>query len=184
MFQTEKEQAEFMQAEYDLFAPTFKDNKPMLKVLRKVLLGIDVTPAEREMFRLIPASIIDRISTYLLPTVTGDEGLQLVNDFWLQFNLKERSEFQVKLDIQFLPLVLNFFEGSIQRLNGNKGDLAISDIGYSKTKTADENIMSVIARNTILATVEGLLTTIHHKANSKPMTEDEIKSKAKANSSR
>ncbi len=184
MFQTEKEQAEFMQAEYELFAPTFKDNKPMLKVLRKVLLGIDTTPAEKEIFKLIPKNIIERISTYLLPTVTGDEGLQIVNDFWLQFNLKERSEFQVKLDIQFLPVVLDFFDSSISRLNGGKGDLTISDIGYSKAKTSDENIVSVIARNTILATVEGLLTTIHHKANTKPMTEEDIKLKTKANSSK
>lgn len=184
MFQTEKEQAEFMQAEYDLFAPTFKDNKPLLKALRKLLLGIENTPTEKELLKLIPKEVIDRASTYLLPTVTGDEGLQMVNDFWLQFNLKERSEFQVKLDIQFLPLVLNFFESSIARLNGGKGDLNISDIGYSKAKTSDENIVSVIARNTILATVEGLLTAIHHKANTKPMTEEDIKLKTKANSSK
>jgi len=184
MFQTEKEQAEFMQAEYDLFAPTFKENKPMLKVLRKVILGIDITPAEKELFKLIPTAIIDKIETLLLPKVTGDEDLHGVNDFWFQFNLKERTEYQVQKDIEYLPLILDFFGSSVSRLKGEKTNLTISDVEYSKTKSKEENITNVIARNIILATTEGLITTIYQKANSKPLTEEDIKLKTKANSSK
>ncbi len=184
MFQTEKEQAEIMQKEYDLFAPTFKDNKPMLKVLRKVTLGIEITPAEKELLKLIPAEVIDRVESYLIPTVNGDEDLHMVNDFWFQFNLKDRSQFQAEMDIRYLPLILNFFNSSIERLRGGKGEVKISDINYSKDATTENNIINVIARNIILATIEGMLTTIYHKANNKPLTEDEIKLKTKANSSK
>lgn len=184
MFQTEKEQAEFMQAEYDLFAPTFKENKPMLKALRKVLLGIAITPSEKELLKLIPKEVNDKVAKYLLPTVTGDEDIQMVNDFWFQFNLKERSQYQVEKDIEYLPLILNFFNSSIARLNGEKGDVSISDVVYSKDVNKETNITNVIARNVILATVEGLITTIYHKANNKPLTAEEIKTKTKQNSTK
>lgn len=184
MFQTEKEQAELMQADYDLFAPTFKDNKPILKIIRKVCLGIEITPAEKELLKLVPKAIIDKIETYLLPTVTGDEELHMVNDFWFQFNLKERTQYQVEKDIQYLPFILNFFKSSVERLRGGKGEIKISDVNYSNEYDTDKNITTVISRNVILATIEGMLTTLYHKGNNKPLTEDEIKLKTKANSSK
>jgi hypothetical protein len=184
MFQSEKEQAEMMQADYDLFAPTFKDNKPMLKALRKVLLGIENTQSEKELLKLIPKEVNKKVATYLLPTVTGDEELQMVNDFWFQFNLKERSQYQVEKDIEYLPIILDFFASSISRLNTGKGTIAISDIVYSKDADKETNIIKVIARNVILATVEGLITTIHHKANNKPLSAEELKLKTKQNSTK
>lgn len=184
MFQTEKEQAEFLQAEYDLFAPTFKDNKPILKALRKAILGIELTSPQKELLKLIPKEVINRIEALLLPSVTGDEDLHMVNDFWFQFNLKERTEYQVRIDIQYLPLVLKFFTSSVDRLKGGKGELSISDMEYSYEKTSDENVVDVIARNIILATTEGMITTIYQKANNKPLSEEEIKLKTKANSSK
>jgi hypothetical protein len=183
MFQTEKEQAEFMQAEYDLFAPTFKDNKPILKVLRKAILGIELSPTEKELFKLVPSTIIDKMETYLLPKVTGNEELHMVNDFWFQFNLKERSQYQVEMDILYLPIVLNFFENAVKRLRGEKINQTIADVQYSYTADKDTNITSVIARNVILATAEGMLATIYHKANNAPLTEEQIKNRNKANSS-
>lgn len=184
MFQTAKEQAELMQKEYDIFAPTFKDNKPILKVIRKVCLGIDTTPSEKELLKLIPKEVIDRIESYLIPIVTGDEELHGVNDFWFQFNLKERSQYQVEKDIQYLPFILNFFESSVDRLRGGKGEIKISDVNYSKEYDTDKNIVSVISRNVILATIEGMLTALYHKGNNKPLTEEEIKATTKANSSK
>lgn len=184
MFQTEKEQAEFLQAEYDLFAPTFKDNKVMLKALRKAILGIELTSAQKELLKLIPKEVIDRIESLLLPKVTGDEDLHMVNDFWFQFNLKERTQFQVDIDIRYLPIIIDFFESAVLRLRGDKGILSISDVEYSKTETTEKNIINVIARNIILATTEGMITNIYQKANNKPLTEEEIKLKTKANSSK
>lgn len=184
MFQTEKEQADLAQAEYDLFAPIFKDNKPMLKVLRKAILGIDLSPAEKELLKLIPSTIVDKLESYLLPTVTGDEELHMVNDFWFQFNLKERTQYQAEMDMSYLPFILDFFKSSIKRLRGDKGEIVISDVNYSKEYDIPKNIQTVIARNIILATTEGMLTTIYHKGNNKPLTEEDIKLKNKANSSK
>jgi hypothetical protein len=184
MFQTPEELAQIAQEEYDLFMPVFKDNKPMIKALRKTLLGIDVTPQEKELIKLIPEEVENRISKLLLPIVNGNEDIHFVNDFWFQFNLKDRSEFQVNIDIEYLPLVLNLFESGLQRLKGKKGELSISDMTYSKTESKEKNIINTIARNVVLATIEGTLASIYHKANNKPLTVDQIKERQKQNSSK
>jgi hypothetical protein len=181
---TPEEQADFMQKEYDLFSPAFKDNKILLKVLRKIILGIELSDTEKELSTQIPQIVKDRIASLLLPTVTGDEEIHAVNDFWFQFNLKERSEYQVNKDIEYLPIVWEFFNSAIERLNGNKTDISIKDLQYSKSKTKDENIVNVIARNIILATTESLVATISVKANSKPLTPEDIQKAQKQNSSR
>lgn len=181
---TPEEQADFLQREYDLFSPVFKDNKILIKVLRKVLLGIELSPTEQDLTKQIPQIVKDRIASLLLPTVTGDEDFHQVNDFWFQFNLKERSEYQVNVDIQYLPLVWEFFTGAVDRLNGKDSDMTIKDLQYSKSKTKDENIVNVIARNIILATTESLVSSVYNKANNKPLTKDEIKEAQKKNSTR
>jgi hypothetical protein len=184
MFQTAEEQAVFMQKEYDLFSPTFKDNKILIKVLRKWLLGIELSPTEVDLTKQIPQAVKDRIASLLLPSVNGDEEIHQVNDFWFQFNLKERSEYQVKVDIEYLPLVQDFFTNAIARLNGESAELTIKDLQYSKSVSKDQNIVNVIARNIILATTESLVSTIYTKANSKPLTEQEIKNAQIKNSTR
>lgn len=184
MFQTPEEQAEFIQAEYDLLSPVFKDNKILLKVLRKAILGIELSPTEQDLIIQIPQIVINRIAILLLPRVTGDEDMHSVNDFWFQFNLKERTEYQVSKDIEYLPLIQEFFTDAILRLNGGKGTMKISDIEYSKTVSKDQNIVNVIARNIILATTEGLLSTLYVKANNKPLTVEQIKASQKQNSSK
>lgn len=184
MFQTAEEQAEFIQAEYDLLSPVFKDNKILLKVLRKMILGLELTPTEEDLIKQIPQIVINRIASLLLPKVTGDEDLHSVNDFWFQFNLKERSEYQVQVDIEYLPLVQDFFIHAVARLNGKEGAMKISDIEYSKSVSKEQNIVNVIARNIILATTEGLLSTLYAKANNKPLTVAELKEAQKKNSSR
>ena len=107
-----------------------------------------------------------------------------VNDFWFQFNLKERTEYQVKIDIEYLPLIQDFFTDSVARLNGQESTLKISDIEYSKAVSKEQNIVNVIARNIILATTEGLLATLYTKANNKPLTVEQIKASQKQNSTR
>lgn len=184
MFQTPEEQAEFIQAEYDLLSPVFKDNKILLKVLRKAILGIDLSPTEKDLIKQIPQIVINRIASLLLPKVTGDEEMHSVNDFWFQFNLKERSEYQVKIDIEYLPLIQDFFTDAIARLNGKEATLKISDIEYSKSVSKEQNIVNVIARNIILATTEGLLATLYTKANNKPLTVEELKKAQTKNSTR
>jgi hypothetical protein len=184
MFQTPEEQAEFIQAEYDLLSPVFKDNKVLLKVVRKVILGIELLPTEKDLIKQVPQTVVDRIASFLLPKVTGEEEMHSVNDFWFQFNLKERTEYQVKIDIEYLPLVQEFFTDSIARLNGQEGKIKISDIEYSKSVSKEQNIVNVIARNIILATTEGLLSTIYSKANTKPLTAEDLKKAQKQNSTR
>lgn len=184
MFQTPEEQADFIQAEYDLLSPVFKDNKILLKVLRKVILGIDLSPTEKDLIKQIPQIVINRIASLLLPRVTGDEEMHSVNDFWFQFNLKERTEYQVKIDIEYLPLIQDFFTDAVARLNGNEATMKIADIEYSKHVSKEQNIVNVIARNIILATTEGLLSTLYAKANNKPLTVEELKKAQKQNSTR
>ena len=184
MFQTPEEQAEFIQAEYDLLSPVFKDNRILLKVVRKVILGIDLSPTEQDLIKLVPQIVVNRIASFLLPKVTGEEEMHSVNDFWFQFNLKERTEYQVKIDIEYLPLIQDFFIDSVARLNGQEAKLKISDIEYSKAVSKEQNIVNVIARNIILATTEGLLATLYTKANNKPLTVEQIKTAQKQNSTR
>lgn len=184
MFQTPEEQAEFIQAEYDLLAPVFKDNRTLLKVLRKAILGIELSATEGELIKQIPQAVINRVASLLLPKVTGDEDMHSVNDFWFQFNLKERSEYQVKIDIEYLPLIQDFFTDSVARLNGKEATMTISSIEYSKAVSKEQNIVNVIARNIIFATTEGLLATLYAKANNKPLTAEELKDAQKKNSTR
>lgn len=184
MFQTPEEQAEFIQAEYDLLSPVFKDNKILLKVLRKAILGIELSPTEQDLIKQIPQIVVNRIASLLLPKVTGDEDMHSVNDFWFQFNLKERTEYQVSKDIEYLPLIQEFFTDAIARLNGKEASMKISDIEYSKNVSKEQNIVNVIARNIILATTEGLLSTLYVKANNKPLTAEQIKASQKQNSSK
>lgn len=186
MYQTAEEQALFMQSEYDLFAPTFKDNKVLTKVLRKWILGLTLSETEVELAKQIPKNVKDRIANLLLPSVNGDEEIHGVNDFWFQFNLKDRSEYQVNIDIQYLPLVQNFFIDAIDRLNerGSDKSMTIADLQFSPLASKDENIVNVIARNIILATNESLISAIYTKANNKPLTEKEIKDAQSKNSTR
>jgi hypothetical protein len=184
MNETAKDQAEFLQEQYDLFSPTFKDNKILIKVLRKAILGIELSPTEKDLLKTIPQSVIDAVEHRLVHKVTGDEDIYKVNDFWFQFNLKERSEFQVDIDITYLPIVLEFFENSIKRINGKESTLSISDLEYSKSKTNKENIVNVISRNIVLSTTEGIISNIYMLANTKPLTEAEIKAIQSKNSSR
>lgn len=183
MFQTEKEQADFLQEQYDLFS-VFKDNKILVKVLRKVILGIELSPTEQDLQKQIPQAVIDRIEALLLPKVTGDEEMHQVNDFWFQFNLKERTEYQVKHDIKYLPLIWKFFKGSIARLNGKEATLTIKDVEFSETASDEQNITNVIARNVILATTEGMISTVYRFASTKPLSAEEIKAQTKQNSSK
>jgi hypothetical protein len=183
MNQTAKEQAEFLQEQYDLFS-VFKENKILIKVLRKAILGIELSPTEKDLFKTIPQTVINEIEKRLLPTVTGDEEMHTVNDFWFQFNLKDRSEFQVNIDIKYLPIILKFFTNSINRLNGKEAKMSISDLQYVESMTDEENIVNVISRNIVLATTEGLVSTIYRLASTKPQTEEEIKAIQTKNSSR
>ncbi len=177
------------QAEKDkieVIRSVFAGDEPLLKILRKIVLGFDLTADEAKSSKLITGNkkLVDIIEANLNPRLTGDEEIFMVNDIWFQLNIKDKSKEEAILLMKAVDLNQSFMADAIKRLNGDKVETSINDLSYAKDKTEDENLIRVLARNITISGIEGCLRGFKTLAGEKGETLEELGKRLAKNSSK
>ena len=156
--------------ELQLFKNTFSENLPLVKIVRKVMLQMDMAETEwkiwKSTFKLKPLN--DLMRKLFLPTLDGDLPLNQQIDLWMTVDLNNKMPDEAQSLINSRKMVIDYLDNQLKILSGELKEppLKLTDFNFIK-------IDDLKARNTIISHIEFQLTQIFGLAGYKQETPEE-----------
>ncbi len=182
----EEQKGMFTNEERDLIKSTFKDNLPLLKAIRKHLLGLDISEREDIMLKkTMKDDVMKVVYKEFLPTLDGDAPLSQVTDLYLAADINNRNPVETVLIFKAREIVINYLNQKLATLSGTKIE---SEITLKSLITLDEEVdiafTNMVARNTLIIYIESRLVDLNTLAHQVDLTEEEQEELNKLDSSK
>lgn len=174
-------------ARIEIIKNTFSGEDTKLKVIRKMILGVEMDKDEKAIAKELGGNphIVEIIETAVLPKLTGDEEIYEIKDIWFQLNVRNVPKDDAIILMKSVAKNIEFMEDALDSIkNGTKRLITIEQVAYSPTNDDVENLVALTARNTIIAGVEGMLRGIRNIAGEKGETMEELMKRLAKNSTK
>lgn len=182
----EKKNLSLPEKEVALLKKTFKDNEMLLKLIRAVLFGFDVTEVERKTVQDIFANkeLLLSFRKKIYPELSKESPIGQITDFWMgtEANIFGASRDTIYQAVQSKQKVLTMLEAGLKSLADSTAPCV--DISYNPQSVVDELQISLLARNLYMKSVESGLHIINQIVNHKEKTPEQKALAAEKNSSK
>lgn len=170
----------YTDAELNLLKNVFAEDLPLIKILRKVMLQLNMTEAEEVRWRQVFKGDINNVMRKMfLPEIDGDAPISQVIDLWMTVNLENKLPEEEKSLIGSRKIVIDYIDAQLKVLSGEEQE---NTIKLCETDYSDPT--SLKARNTIIAHVENQLREINGLAGYKSETPEETLKRLQQNSTK
>ncbi len=170
----------------EVIKSVFGGELDLLKILRKIILGLELTEEEKNRSSLITGNdrLVKIVEDSLNPYITGDEEIFMINDLWFQLNIKDKTKEDAIILMEAVRINEKFMVSALKRLKGETVSETINDLRYKDEQGDDVNLITVLARNIIISGLEGTLRGFQHLAGEKGETIEELAKRLNQNSSK
>jgi hypothetical protein len=183
-----KQQGRYSDKELDLCKITFKDNDPLLKVIRKVMLQYPLTPIEVGIKKGLSSELLAVIRKTILPEIDIDAPIAQIGDlwFWLPFKLDDKDPINAYAFLQARDKIVKYFDNQLCELEGGvpNYDKIIFKGLINPQENPESLYTNLLVRNMILAHTEQQLQQFVNLAQLASMTVEELEKNKKKNSNR
>lgn len=169
--------------EQELLKTVFKDNEYLLKLMRSLFFGFDLTDKEKGIIQTTfkNVDVREAVRKKIYPILSNEPPIGQIADFWLgtETQIFGASRDTIYQAIQSKLLVKDLFEKGLALLtdpNGERVSLEIGDISTDILQT------KLLARNLYLKTIETGLQMIMMTSNVKKEDAEALKKKIAQNS--
>ncbi len=174
-------------AEFEMLKSVFADQDELLKTVRNLFLGLEISEDEKKQISDIfgkNETLRRLMRKQFLPEIQADLPIGQAIDLWMTIDLKDKSPLEIYHILQSRRLLIELIEKSLILLeNPDSEKVSLSSwIGISE----DERLLGVnlIARNTFISHIDQQLQTIKILAGVKTETVDETKKRLLQDSSK
>ena len=167
--------------ELNLLKTVFAENLPLIYVLRKVMLQLNMSKAEETQWHNTFKSpeLNALMRKIFLPTIDGDAPINQIIDLWMTVNLENKMPDEEKSLINSRAIVIKYLNLQLNYL----ADIAETDTLELKDLDLTDSTC-LRARNTIIAHVENQLREINGLAGYKSETPEETLKRLATNSNK
>ena len=149
----QKSNIEFLRA-------TFKDDHESLKVVRKMVLGIEMSDKEKSIADTLKGQtkFVSYLRDSLTPTITGNENVHGVKDMWFQLSIKDKSENDAIVLMHVVAATEKYLTDAIADIeNEGTNKKHIDALKFDSTKTDKVNLINTLSRSVIVSALENTL---------------------------
>lgn len=149
--------------EIDLLKTVFKDNEPLLKLVRSLFFGFDLSDAEKNMIKTSFANpeLREAFRKKTYPLIDKDVPIGHEADFWggMENQIFGRDQHAIRQAVESKQRVLDMFIKAFNSLENPFGDRV--DFGYStESLMMDPLQIKLLARNLYFKTITTALMMI------------------------
>lgn len=178
-----KQQMRYDDRELNLIRNTFKDRDELLKAIRKIMLGCDISETELIMVRdSYTKEVAELFTKMCLPTVVGNEPIGQTIDLWMTIDVKDRSPEMADINIRARGELLKMIAKGLKQLEQNKPFK--NAMSFKVSDDAKQEVIDLMVRNTYISHVEQRLLELKSLASIPEETEEERQERIVKNSSR
>lgn len=142
--------------ELNLLKNVFAENLPLIKVLRKVMLQLEMTEAEElEWHKTFKGELNDLMRKIFLPTIDGDAPIDQTVDLYLTLDFNGKTDEESISMIKSRRMVVEYLDKQLEVLA--TGSQPIKSFKLFDLKSIEE----LRARNTIILHIEAQLREIY-----------------------
>lgn len=185
---SEQLQRRFTEEEQSLIRNSFGGKEEILKSVRKLFYQLEL--AERDLNNLIDVKKSKQVKALLrkaiLPELDGDAPFFQVMDRWIGLKgLMERTPEGMSPLIEAREKVVEYLGQQLNALEGKEEiKIKFNDFLPSKEKSAEDNMIDLLARDSIINLIEFELHDLKVLSEEKEETKEEREERIKANSSK
>lgn len=163
--------------ELSLIKNTFAENDALIMAIRKALLGAKLSKGEQAFVDSLTEDAFGVVKKTLTPQIDVDAPLFQITDLWLNINTKESGLEKTYIDIRARKIVEDYMTGMLGNMRGNAGSggITLESLKYVGTEIAEDAVVNLSARNTILTHIDFQLFQIKTLAGQKDETVDQTK---------
>lgn len=168
--------------ELELLKNVFAENMELIKVIRKVMLQLDMSEAEEVMWKKTFSdneALSALMRKMFLPTIDGDAPIHQLVDLYMTINMENKLPEEIASLVKSRQMIVSYLDNQLKVLSG--------EIKENKTKLAQFDLTDVDAlraRNTIIMHTENQLHEINGLAGYKVETTEETVKRLSQNSSK
>lgn len=167
--------------ELNLLKNVFAENLPLIKILRKAMLQLEMIEKEDVQCRMTfrnSTPLTDLMRKMFLPTIDGDAPIDQIVDLWLTVKIDDKMPEEAKSILEARELTIDYINMQLLALEGN-------EMTGKQLKDFDVKDPTMLrARNTIIMHVENQLREINGLAGFKAETPEETLKRLKQNSTK
>lgn len=166
----------------------FKDNEYLLKVIRNLFFGLEVSEQDKLMVKdtFKDQDFKETFRKKFYARRGDDANLGNISDFWVGLGddkIIGQAPETINQIVESRKLLYTMFEKAFSLLENPDGEKVLSG-DYEANTMADPFQITLLARNKYLNSVEAGLSFINIIANTKDKTPEQIKEELKKNSSK
>ncbi len=172
-----------------LLRATFKDNDALLKILRGLFFGFELSQAERDLVRgtFIGSELRLAFRKKVYGLMEDDSPIGSVPDYWLNIKAEQllgASKDAIYQLIQSKAQLLKMFQKAMALLENPDGERV--NVAFDPARTVLDDLgVGLLARNLYVQVMETSLHLVKQIANQpEPTTQDQVKKKLTKNSSK
>lgn len=171
----------FTDNELRLMKNTFAENFNILKVLRKVMLQMELTEVEKttakKNFNSKNEEMVNLMHKVFLPTLDGEAPINQMVDLWLTLDVNNKTPEAASQQIEARGFVIKFLSQQLKVLEGKDEEtLRLDELMNNQT--------NLMARNTIIIHVEQQLNQLRLLSGTKEETPEETVKRLSKDSSK
>lgn len=167
----------------EIVQQVFRDNEALLKIVRSLFLGLDLTEQEKQAIKEIPAGAKNVLKTFFNPSLSKDAPLGVVSDAWMGIDrdIRGATEPTVYQIVKSHELRIELVQKALELLDNPDRDQLF--LGYdSSTLMSDPMQTGLLARNGYITYVNQQIYNLHMLANIKKETPEEATKRLKKDS--
>ncbi len=175
------------QKEAELLQRTFKGNEPLLKTVRSLFFGFDISKDEKEIIKTVFSSseVKEAFRKKVYPILSNDMPIGQVADFWLgsEQNLLGAHKDLITQVVESKQMVKTLLERAFELLNNPYGEKI--DLSYEPSRFITDPLQTfLLARNLYIKTVEQGLLFVKLTAEQETKIPEVLKEKRRKDSAR
>ena len=176
-----KQQMRYSDSELNLIKNTFENRDELLKAIRKIMLGCEISETELTMVRDIYSGAMSSLfEKMFLPTVSGNEPIGQTIDLWMTIDVKDRDPLMADLNIRARAELIKLIVKGLKQLEQNKPFRNATS--FKVSDDARQEVIDLMVRNTYISHVEQRLLELKSLASMSQETEEEKRERAVKNS--
>jgi len=168
--------------ELELLKSVFAENLPLIKTLRKVMLGLDMSEAEEIQWKNTFHNnevLMTLMRKMFLPEIDGDAPIHQIVDLHLTLDLNNKLPDELDSIIKARVLLINYLNKRLKYLAGGKEEST-----YLKISDFEVNEVNLRSRRDVIMHIENQLAEINGLAGYKQETPEETIKRLEQNSNK